>query len=316
MMDLQKLAQFIDTADALKNALKNQNLKYNEQTHQIEKINSSEFEVGDWIYCKDKFSNGKHYAQIVDIEKSSIDPNNKRCWFDHGTWLSMNDIINTCKPWTIKYAKDGDIIATDFFVFIFKEIVIENDEPMISYYCAYEIEPTENISQEFHKAANFSRMGSANTTYYTPATKKQCQTLHDKMTKYGYKWDSKHKQLIKTINHPDNTYTSIKNYEKVMSTSKVYKSLPIIYPTIGLNGEAGEVAEKVKKCIRDNNGKFDEETKQNILKELADVLWYTWAIANDMGYGLKDIMKTGMKKVIDRQNTNTIHGNGDNRENS
>lgn len=106
----------------------------------------------------------------------------------------------------------------------------------------------------------------------------------------------------------------LKKYEDFMQTSKVYDCLPIIYPILGLNGEAGEAAEKVKKCLRDNKGKFDEETKNAIKKELADVLWYIWAAADDMNTSLGEIMSIGMQKVKERQETNTVHGNGDDRE--
>ncbi len=107
----------------------------------------------------------------------------------------------------------------------------------------------------------------------------------------------------------------LKEYETFMKSSKVYDCLPIIYPILGLNGEAGEAAEKVKKCLRDNNQIFDDKTKYAIKKELADVLWYIWAAADDMGCSLEDIMKIGIIKVKERQETNTVHGNGDNREN-
>jgi NTP pyrophosphatase (non-canonical NTP hydrolase) len=101
-----------------------------------------------------------------------------------------------------------------------------------------------------------------------------------------------------------------------MQTSKDYPvdKLSITYPALGLNREAGEVAEKVKKCWRDNGGVFDDYTKKAILKELADTLWYIWACADDMGYTLKDVLQTGITKVRERQETNTIHGNGDDRE--
>ena len=89
----------------------------------------------------------------------------------------------------------------------------------------------------------------------------------------------------------------LEKYDDCMSTSKVYDCLPIIYPILGLNGEAGEAAEKVKKCLRDNNGKFDEETKNAIKKELADVLWYIWAAADDMNTSLDEIMSIGIKKA-------------------
>ena len=48
----------------------------------------------------------------------------------------------------------------------------------------------------------------------------------------------------------------------------------IVYPTLGLTGEAGEVADKVKKVIRDTHGEFTPEKKQEIMKEIGDVLWY------------------------------------------
>lgn len=108
---------------------------------------------------------------------------------------------------------------------------------------------------------------------------------------------------------------NVKEYEDFMSTSKVYDCLPIIYPILGMNGEAGEAAEKVKKCLRDNNGVFGGQIKKDLMKELADVLWYVWATADDMGFTLEDVMEIGVQKVKERQATNTVHGSGDNREN-
>lgn len=109
----------------------------------------------------------------------------------------------------------------------------------------------------------------------------------------------------------------LEQYEEFMQTSKFYPQdkLPITYPALGLNGEAGEVAEKVKKCWRDNDGVFDDNIKRAILKELADTLWYIWACADDMGFTLKDVLEIGIKKVKERKETNTIHGSGDDREN-
>ena len=108
----------------------------------------------------------------------------------------------------------------------------------------------------------------------------------------------------------------LEEYEEFMQSSKDYPvdKLSITYPALGLNGEAGEVAEKVKKCWRDNNGVFTDEINKAILKELADVLWYIWACADDMGYTLEDVILTSMKKVKERQETNTVHGSGDDRE--
>ena len=58
----------------------------------------------------------------------------------------------------------------------------------------------------------------------------------------------------------------------------------IIYPTLGLTGEAGEVADKVKKVIRDAHEEFTPEKKLEIVKEIGDVLWYCATLARDLGY--------------------------------
>lgn len=87
----------------------------------------------------------------------------------------------------------------------------------------------------------------------------------------------------------------------------------IIYPTLGLAGEAGEVAEKVKKVLRDKGGIFDEETKKQILLEISDTLWYINALANDLGYNLEEVMLANIDKLESRKERGVIHGNGDNR---
>lgn len=86
-----------------------------------------------------------------------------------------------------------------------------------------------------------------------------------------------------------------------------------IYPTLGLCGEAGEVAEKVKKVIRDKNGAFDLEDILAIKKELGDVLWYIANIANDLGIELDGIAITNLEKLNSRRTRDVIHGSGDNR---
>jgi NTP pyrophosphatase (non-canonical NTP hydrolase) len=87
----------------------------------------------------------------------------------------------------------------------------------------------------------------------------------------------------------------------------------ITYPTLGLCGEAGEVAEKVKKVLRDKGGIFSEETKQEIGKELGDVIWYVSALANDLGLTLYDVIELVLAKLRSRNERNLIHGEGDNR---
>ena len=82
---------------------------------------------------------------------------------------------------------------------------------------------------------------------------------------------------------------------------------PIIYPTLGLCGESGEVAEKVKKHLRDGSS-LDE-----LKKELGDVLWYISAIASDLKLSLDDIAETNISKLTSRLERGKIQGSGDNR---
>ncbi len=87
----------------------------------------------------------------------------------------------------------------------------------------------------------------------------------------------------------------------------------LIYPTLGLSGEAGEVAEKVKKIIRDDGGMVTDLKKEEITKELGDVLWYVAQIATELGLSLDKIADTNIEKLYSRLERNQIQGSGDNR---
>jgi NTP pyrophosphatase (non-canonical NTP hydrolase) len=107
---------------------------------------------------------------------------------------------------------------------------------------------------------------------------------------------------------------TLNDYQNEALSTAVYgNGSKIIYPTLGLAGEAGEVADKVKKVLRDNNGEFDEWRKLQIAAEIGDVLWYIAALTNDLGYTLEDIAKLNIGKLKSRRENNTIHGEGDNR---
>ena len=79
--------------------------------------------------------------------------------------------------------------------------------------------------------------------------------------------------------------------------------------TLGLVGEAGEVAEKMKKLVRDSSRFTNEE----IMKELGDVVFYATALANIYGKGLREVIDLNMKKLDDRQKRGKLQGSGDNR---
>ena len=86
-----------------------------------------------------------------------------------------------------------------------------------------------------------------------------------------------------------------------------------IYPTLGLSGEAGEVAEKVKKILRDKEGVFDFDSKEAIKLELGDVLWYVSQLSSELGYDLNEVAEANLNKLINRSKRGQISGDGDNR---
>lgn len=88
---------------------------------------------------------------------------------------------------------------------------------------------------------------------------------------------------------------------------------PFVYPALGLAGEAGEVAEKVKKIFRDKKGIVDDETRMTIKKELGDVLWYVSQVATEFNLQLDDIATSNIEKLLSRLERGTIQGDGDNR---
>lgn len=106
----------------------------------------------------------------------------------------------------------------------------------------------------------------------------------------------------------------VNDYQKSALKTAIYpEEQKIIYPTLGLTGEAGEVSDKVKKVLRDNEGIFSEERKKEIAKELGDVAWYLAVCANDIGYSLEDICRMNIEKLASRKERGKLNGSGDNR---
>lgn len=87
----------------------------------------------------------------------------------------------------------------------------------------------------------------------------------------------------------------------------------VVYPALGMTGESGEVADKVKKVIRDNGAVFTDEKKREIAKEIGDVMWYCAALANDLGYSLEEVGKMNIAKLQSRKDRGMLGGSGDNR---
>ena len=97
----------------------------------------------------------------------------------------------------------------------------------------------------------------------------------------------------------------------VLSTNDEFKDL--LHWILGVNGEAGESAEKIKKIIRDKQGKVSEEDKTELAKEIGDVLWYLAVLAHQLGTSFDDVAEQNIAKLQSRQSRGKLGGSGDNR---
>lgn len=104
-------------------------------------------------------------------------------------------------------------------------------------------------------------------------------------------------------------------YQKESRPLAIYPQVGenFIYPTLGLVGETGEVAEKIKKALRDDNGLVSAEKKVELQKELGDVLWYLSQLASELGLSLEEIAAGNLAKLQSRHVRGVLHGSGDNR---
>jgi NTP pyrophosphatase (non-canonical NTP hydrolase) len=87
----------------------------------------------------------------------------------------------------------------------------------------------------------------------------------------------------------------------------------VLYPTLGLCGEAGEVADKVKKVLRDRGGQITDDVRDDLQLELGDVLWYVAQLATELGLDLEQIAASNLAKLASRAARNVIGGSGDRR---
>jgi NTP pyrophosphatase (non-canonical NTP hydrolase) len=93
----------------------------------------------------------------------------------------------------------------------------------------------------------------------------------------------------------------------------MYEYANLSYATLGMVGEAGEVANKVKKIYRDANGEISEEITKTLVGELGDVLWYLSATCTILGVELEDVARENIEKLFSRLERGVISGSGDNR---
>lgn len=116
--------------------------------------------------------------------------------------------------------------------------------------------------------------------------------------------------------------TSLNEYQQGALETAVYPAeYKVIYPALGMNGESGEVADKVKKVIRDcvvihsSDGAIllSDDKRLELAKEVGDVLWYVATMAHDIGYSLEEIANMNYDKLRSRKDRGKISGSGDDR---
>ncbi len=103
--------------------------------------------------------------------------------------------------------------------------------------------------------------------------------------------------------------SQMNDYQRAAVSTAIYKQEhAVIYPALGLAAEAGEVANKVKKILRD--GEFDRKA---IADEIGDCLWYIAALCRDLNVSMNDVARSNLSKLEDRKKRGVISGSGDNR---
>lgn len=105
---------------------------------------------------------------------------------------------------------------------------------------------------------------------------------------------------------------SLNDYQTGAMTTAIYDD-KVIYPALGLSGEAGEVAGKVSKVLRDSKGDISEEVRADLKKELGDVLWFVAALAKDLDLTLGEIGEANLAKLKSRKDRGVLGGSGDER---
>lgn len=160
------------------------------------------FKIGDWIVSDDK----QRVYQITDISDNSY-------FYDHSVKYDFISVADkSYHLWSINDAKDGDIIKTEYFIFIFKYI---DHNTGVHYYCHYELDDCD-VDERFGIAMPDSTIGSTadRGIHFRPAHQQEKHLLLDEIAKSGYRWDEDKKELRKIQPHYD--IANFKPFDKVL----------------------------------------------------------------------------------------------------
>jgi NTP pyrophosphatase (non-canonical NTP hydrolase) len=121
---------------------------------------------------------------------------------------------------------------------------------------------------------------------------------------------SEQPKTIQTSKPKSETFATYQR-ESRKTWSIIHTDHSIVYPTLGLTNEAGEVAGKIKKIFRDRQGKISEADREALKQELGDVLWYLTQICTELGLTLEEVAEANLTKLFSRQARGVIQGDGD-----
>ncbi len=111
----------------------------------------------------------------------------------------------------------------------------------------------------------------------------------------------------------------LNEYQEKIQVTALYPNVGnnFVYPTLGLAGETGEVVEKIKKLLRNeqitSSEEISPEKKEELKKEMGDVLWYLAQLGTELGISLDDIATHNIEKLLSRKERGVLHSEGDNR---
>jgi len=106
---------------------------------------------------------------------------------------------------------------------------------------------------------------------------------------------------------------TLNEYQERAIKEAFYEKDEGVYNALGITGEAGEIADHVKKMLRDDKGVLTDDRKEALKKELGDVLWYIANMARRLGLTLDEVAEANIQKIVDRKSRGVQHGSGDNR---
>lgn len=109
---------------------------------------------------------------------------------------------------------------------------------------------------------------------------------------------------------------TLDEYQEKAATTAIFTGdefMDLLHWTLGVGGEAGEITEKIKKIVRDKKGEMSLSDREELMKEVGDVLWYLAVLSKHLGYSFSEVADANLNKLQSRKKRGKIGGSGDNR---